>query len=104
MYVLCWVWRQLLPRNCPEATLKLTGSCLPRLPLHHAMYCDLMWGLLCEAIGGQGSEAVWLGDHAVSGLYHCRTPLVKTFTCCCYRSMHVASTLVGHHGYGRGVF
>ena len=51
-----------------------------------------MWGPLCTAIGAQGGEAVRWEDHAVSGLYHCSTPLVKTFTCCCYRSMHVAST------------
>ena len=35
------------------------------------MYCALMWGPFGEATGGQGSEAVWLEGHAVSGLYHC---------------------------------
>ena len=48
----------------------------PCLPLHHAIYCALTWGPLCEAVGGQGIKAVWWENDVVSGLYHCKTPLV----------------------------
>ena len=66
--------------NYQAVIVQLTVVVYPCLLLNHDMYCALTWGPLCKAASSQGGEAVWWKDHVVSGLYHCRTPLVKTFT------------------------